>query len=220
MSTRAPRHTAPSQRIGRHSCHHVGMRSPVGVVHEMVAQLEPVDEVETEHRSQVLRWLEATDDVFRRAKPAEPAQHLVSYVVPVDAADCSILLVDHINAGLWLPPGGHVEVDEHPAQTARREVAEELGLTGNDTVLDERPVFLTVTRTVGVDAGHTDVSLWFVLRTRREQTLAPDHGEFKGVRWWSPVELRRADATRFDPHFSRFLGKFRRQRRTGRHAAV
>jgi hypothetical protein len=84
------------------------MRSTVGLVREMVVQLDPVDEVETEHRSQVLRWLASTDDVFRRAKPAEPAQHLVSYVVPVDAADGSILLVDHINAGLWLPPGVHL----------------------------------------------------------------------------------------------------------------
>ncbi|MEU4312510.1 NUDIX domain-containing protein [Nocardia sp. NPDC024068] len=34
-----------------------------------------------------------------------------------------------IKAGLWLPPGGHVEPDEHPARTACREVAEELGIT-------------------------------------------------------------------------------------------
>ncbi|GAA0924557.1 NUDIX domain-containing protein [Virgisporangium aurantiacum] len=131
-----------------------------------------------------------------------------------------ILLVDHINAGLWLPPGGHVEVDEHPAHTARREAAEELGLTGEDTTLDEQPAFLTVTRTVGVDAGHTDVSLWFVLHACRQQTMTPDHGEFHGLRWWSPAEFRHADATRFDPHFFRFLGKFRRQLGTGRHVAV
>jgi 8-oxo-dGTP diphosphatase len=195
------------------------MRSTVGLVREMVVQLDPVDEVETEHRSQVLRWLASTDDVFRRAKPAEPAQHLVSYVVPVDAADGSILLVDHINAGLWLPPGGHVEVDEHPAHTARREVAEELGLTGDDTTLDEQPVFVTVTRTVGIDAGHTDVSLWFVLHTRRQQALTPDRDEFHAVRWWSPADLHQADATQFDPHVFRFLSKLRQRRRTDRHGA-
>jgi 8-oxo-dGTP pyrophosphatase MutT (NUDIX family) len=48
-------------------------------------------------------------------------------VVPV-GADGRILLVDHVNAGLWLPPGGHVEVDEDPGLTARREIQEELGL--------------------------------------------------------------------------------------------
>ena len=42
--------------------------------------------------------------------------------------DGGVLLVNHINAGLWLPPGGHVEPDEHPAQTASREALEELGI--------------------------------------------------------------------------------------------
>ncbi|GAA4672362.1 NUDIX domain-containing protein [Phytohabitans rumicis] len=186
------------------------MRSSVAVVHELVSQLQPVDETEAAHRSQVLWWLSRTDDVFRRVKPTVPPQHLVSYVVPVDAADGSILLVDHVNAGLWLPPGGHVEVDEHPARTAQREAHEELGLTAADPELDQRPMFLTVTETVGMDAGHTDVSLWFVLDGRREQALSPDHGEFHRVRWWAPAELRAADPSRFDPHLLRFLDKLER----------
>jgi ADP-ribose pyrophosphatase YjhB (NUDIX family) len=160
----------------------------------------------------VLQWVSRTDDIYRRVKPAEPPQHLVSYVVPVDPADGSMLLVDHINAGLWLPPGGHVEVDEHPAQTAEREVHEELGLR---QPVDERPLFVTVTRTVGIDAGHTDVSLWFVLACSRGQTLSPDDGEFHRVRWWTPAELRAADPARFDPHLMRFVGKAEKLYGTG-----
>jgi 8-oxo-dGTP diphosphatase len=188
------------------------MRSSVAVVHEMVSRLRPIDEVETAHRMRVLDWLSRTDDVFRRVKPATPAQHLVSYVVPVDPADGSVLLVDHVNAGLWLPPGGHVEVDEHPALTARREVHEELGLVAVGPALDKRPTFLTVTRTVGVDAGHTDVSLWFVLDCDQGQALSPDRGEFHRVRWWTPAELRAADPARFDPHLRRFLDKLETHR--------
>ncbi|MCA2218153.1 NUDIX domain-containing protein [Jidongwangia harbinensis] len=183
------------------------MRSSVTAVHDAVSQLQPVDAVEDTHRDQVLRWLSHTDDVFRRVKPAVPPQHLVSYVVPVDPSDGSILLVDHINAGLWLPPGGHVEVDEHPARTARREVREELGLVAGNQALDEQPIFLTVTRTVGLDAGHTDVSLWYVLHCRRDQPLKHDQSEFRRVRWWTAAELRDADRSRFDPHFFRFLAK-------------
>ncbi|GIJ62096.1 hypothetical protein Vau01_096120 [Virgisporangium aurantiacum] len=82
------------------------MRSTVALVREMVAQLDPVDELESEHRRQVLRWLDRTDDVFRRAKPAEPAQHLVSYVVPVDAADDSIEVPPLSRSGCYLPPVG------------------------------------------------------------------------------------------------------------------
>ena len=63
--------------------------------------------------------------------------------------------------------------------------------------LDERPLFLTVTRTVGMDAGHTDVSLWFLLHCPRETALRPDAGEFHRVRWWTPAEIRAADSSRF-----------------------
>jgi isopentenyldiphosphate isomerase len=72
-----------------------------------------------------------------------------------------------------------------------------------------RPSFLTITGTVGVDAGHTDVSLWFVLAARRDDPLTPDPGELHEVRWWSPADLRAADPARFDPHLPRFLDKLR-----------
>jgi 8-oxo-dGTP diphosphatase len=183
------------------------MRSSVLAVHEMVAGLVPVDELEAEHRSDTLRWLRSTDDVFRRVKPATPPRHLVSYVVLADPADHSVLLVNHINAGLWLPPGGHVEPDEHPVQTARREVREELGIVADGDGFDDQPAFLTVTTTIGIDAGHTDVSLWFVVDGSREQPLKPDHREFRAARWWSPSELEAADPSRFDPHILRFLAK-------------
>jgi 8-oxo-dGTP diphosphatase len=185
------------------------MRSSVALVHDLVSELAPFDDLEAEHQSDTLRWLRSTDDVFRRVKPATPPRHLVSYVVPIDRTDGSVLLVDHVNAGLWLPPGGHVDPDEHPARTARREAREELGIAADaaDAGFDERPAFLTVTRTVGIDAGHTDVSLWFLVSIRRTQPLTLDHREFREARWWSPAELRTADTTRFDPHFTRFAAK-------------
>lgn len=172
-------------------------------VHELVTAVSPGDELEARHRDETLAWLARTDDVYRRVKPATPPMHLVSYVLPIDPNSGDLLLVDHRNARLWLPPGGHVEPGEHPAETARRELAEELGVTGATA----EPVFLTVTRTVGVDAGHTDVSLWFTARVRRNQPLTVDEGEFAGVRWWSRAELAAADRARFDPHLGRFLAK-------------
>ncbi len=99
------------------------MRSPVLAVHDLVSAIVPADELEARHRAGTLAWLRATDDVFRRLRPATPPRHLVSYVVPIDPADGGVLLVAHRNAGLWLPPGGHVEPGEHPADTARRELA-------------------------------------------------------------------------------------------------
>jgi 8-oxo-dGTP diphosphatase len=177
------------------------MRESVAIVHDLVSRFSPIDDLGTEHRASALAWLASSDDVFRRVKPASPPQHLVSYVVPV-AADGRILLVDHVNAGLWLPPGGHVEVDEDPALTARREIHEELGL--GEAGLSPSPIFLTVTRTVGPDS-HTDVSLWYVLSCTGDEKLRPDAGEFRAVHWWTRDELAAADPGRFDPHLFRFL---------------
>lgn len=181
------------------------MRSSVAAVHDLVSRLVPADDLEAVHRAEALGWLERTDDVFRRVKPAAPPRHLVSYVVPVDPADGAVLLVDHVNAGLWLPPGGHVEPDEHPADTARREVREELGVDGDGLV--GVPAFLTITETVGIGAGHTDVSLWFVLPLAAGTALTLDENEFRGARWWSRAEVAATDPGRFDPHLGRFLAK-------------
>ncbi|GAA5178958.1 NUDIX hydrolase [Rugosimonospora acidiphila] len=174
---------------------------------DIIRGLVPGDSLEAEHQSDTLRWLRSTDDVFRRVKPATPPRHLVAYIVPVDPTDGSVLLVDHINAGLWLPPGGHVEPDEHPARTARREAREELGIDADRGRFDERPTFLTVTRTVGLDHGHTDVSVWFLVHCRRGMPLELDRNEFREARWWSPSELEAGDPGQFDPHFARFLSK-------------
>jgi 8-oxo-dGTP diphosphatase len=174
---------------------------------DLIEGLVTGDLVEAEHRADTLAWLAGTTDVYRRIKPDTPPRHLVSYVVPVDRLDGSVLLVDHVKAGLWLPPGGHVEPGEDPAETARREAYEELGL---DVTVRE-PVFITVTDTVGVGRPHTDVSLWYPVFADRSTPLVLDEREFTAARWWSESEIREADPGRFDPHFRRFLRKLRQR---------
>jgi 8-oxo-dGTP pyrophosphatase MutT (NUDIX family) len=126
--------------------------------------------------------------------------HLVSYFAVID--DGHILLVDHRNARLWLPPGGHVEPDEHPRQTVARELEEELGFAPPHPI--EAPLFVTVTTTVGLTAGHTDVSLWYVVRAGRHQSIQFDEREFAGIRWFAFDEV---PLERSDPHMKRFLAK-------------
>jgi len=187
------------------------VRDSVAAVHGLVAGITPFDALESDHRTDTLQWLESTNDVFRRAKPATPARHLVSYVVVLDRSTFDVLLVDHVNSGLFLPPGGHVEPNEHPVAAARRECREELGIDAHFADAGDQPAFVTVTRTVGIDSGHTDVSLWFVIAGSREIRLSVDEVEFKGTRWWSLEEVTRADAGSFDPHFGRFLRKMQGQ---------
>jgi 8-oxo-dGTP pyrophosphatase MutT (NUDIX family) len=178
-------------------------------IYVLVDGLRPFDDVEARHRLECLAWLRGTDDVFRRVKPRTPSPHLVAYFVLRDEQDGGVLLVDHIKAGLWLPSGGHVEPDEHPVGTVQREVSEELGVPAVFVPeLGEHPLFLTITGTVGPpEERHTDVSLWFVLTSSRDQVFTPDLGEFRDIRWWTPQELSDADPKGFDPHMGRMIAK-------------
>ncbi|MGC1209987.1 MAG: NUDIX domain-containing protein [Micromonospora sp.] len=178
-------------------------------IRALVEALTPTDELEARHRAECLAWLAGTDDIFRREKPRTPSPHLVAYFLLRDEGDGSVLLVDHIKAGRWLPSGGHVEPGEHPVETVRREVWEELGVPAVFSPrFGERPAFLTVTGTQGPpEDRHTDVSLWFVLHGSRDQTLTPDWGEFRGVRWWTPQEVAVAEPATLDPHMGRMMAK-------------
>lgn len=187
--------------------HAFSMDVSVQIVHELVSGIRPWDDLETEHQAETLAWLETTNDVFRRAKPATPDKHLVSYVVMVDPEDGSTLLVDHINARLWLPPGGHVEPGEHPTDAARREAHEELGIDPMFAEPSGQPSFVTVTRTGGLDAGHIDVSLWFLLIGRLGMDLTIDLTEFNEARWWSQADVRTANPKSIDPQYLRFVEK-------------
>ena len=113
-----------------------------------------------------------------------------------------LLLVDHINAELWLPTGGHVEPGEHPRTTAIREAKEELAINGE--FHHDGPLFLTITETVGKTAGHTDVSIWYSLRGDRSNELVVDQSEFHSVRWFHKDEV---PLDRADQHMERFLSK-------------
>ncbi|HEY6640962.1 NUDIX domain-containing protein [Povalibacter sp.] len=165
-----------------------------------VASIEPFDALERAHREDVLAWIESDAELCRIQKPATPPKHLVSYFVLVDQDH--ILLVDHKNAQLWLPTGGHVEPGEHPRATVVRELREELGLELSEAL--EAPLMLTISETVGITSGHIDVSLWYVIDADRRIGLELDREEFHGARWFLFSE---APVARSDPHLSRFLVK-------------
>lgn len=179
----------------------------VQAVFELVERLAPYDPLEKRHRADTLEWLSGCDDVFRRAKPATPARHLVAYAALLDPSDGSSFLVRHRNAGRWLPPGGHLEPGEAAADAASREMREELGIEPRFASEPPAPAFLTVTETVGSDRGHVDVSLWFVLHGKRGMPMSLDEGEFHTGRWWTPGQLDELDPPLRDPHHARFLAK-------------
>lgn len=169
-----------------------------------MASICPFDERERADLEFAKNWVSSGCGIFRISKPAIPDPHLVAYFLLLDSENQKILLVDHKNAELWLPAGGHVEVDEHPTETVRRELFEELSLQAEFLLPD--PFFLTVTKTVGKTAGHTDVSLWYLLKGHADVDYTLDLTEFDEARWFSSDTI---PFERSDPQMRRCIEKLK-----------
>ncbi len=150
-------------------------------------------------RARALAWVDSGAPLIRRIKPGTPSPHLVAYCVVVDGP--WVLLVAHRSAGRWLPTGGHVDLGEAPVQAAQRELKEELGLSL--PLVQQTPILLTWTETVGAPPAHTDVSLWFAFSGQRGQALAVDGVEFDRARWFHRDALPEPT----DPFLPDFLAK-------------
>jgi len=173
------------------------------LVRSQLERILPTSACEREQLNDALAWIDSGAALCRTEKPATPPKHLVSYFPLVDGE--YILLVDHKNARRWLPPGGHVEPGEDPRTTVLRELREELGLRATEAEV-VAPLMVTVTGTVGITSGHTDVSLWYPVKRSRNTALTFDTSEFNSVRWFhfSEVPLERTD-----PNLEHFLSKLR-----------
>jgi len=179
------------------------MTDHTAIVRQLVASITPFDAVEADHQEQTLQWIDSGAPLCRTKKPSTPPQHLVSYALVIDADRNALLLADHKKALLWLPTGGHVEPDEDPTETAHRELKEELNV--ELPLYSPRPFFVTVTQTVGITAGHTDVSLWYLYHGNSSATYLFDPKEFNQVHWFSINEI---PLERTDPHMDRLCKKW------------
>ncbi|MEC7838607.1 MAG: NUDIX hydrolase [Chlamydiota bacterium] len=173
-------------------------------IENLIKTIEPYDAIEKSHQKDALNWIKTGAPLCRIAKPDTPPKHLVSYFILLDTKKRQLLLVDHKKALLWLPPGGHVEPEEHPTAAAFRELEEELNI--KLSLLKEDPLFITVTKTVGKTAGHTDVTLWYVFSADSSVSYTYDQSEFETIKWYSLDDL---PMTRTDPNLSRFCNKLR-----------
>jgi 8-oxo-dGTP diphosphatase len=174
-------------------------------IKKLVKQIKPFDDLESEHISNAIKWINSDEEIFRVGKPATPPKHLVSYFVLIDLDKKKLMLVDHVKSGLMLPSGGHVDKDEHPNITVEREIQEELNIDAH--FIQKDPFFITQAITVGKTAGHTDVSLWYVLKANSKEKLIYDTREFNGYKWYNFDEILNTDISRFDPHMHRFVKK-------------
>ncbi len=172
---------------------------------KMIATLTPLDNREQTDITDAINWVKSDAQLYRIQKPDVPPKHLVSYFAVVDPIHKTMLLQDHLLAKLWVPAGGHVDPDEDPAETVRRECEEELGIAAK-FLGEVTPHFITVTRTNG-QGKHTDVSLWYVLQANDETPLTVEEGKFAEVRWWKIDDILASPISQFDPELHRFITK-------------
>jgi 8-oxo-dGTP diphosphatase len=178
------------------------MNSAAETAYDRVSGILPFDTFEKDLIEDTCAWIQSGVPIVRIKKPDVPNKHLSTYFVLFDEKALKILFVNHKNAGLWLPPGGHVEGDENPSETVVRECVEELGIEAH--FWREGPVFLTLTETVGLTAGHTDVNLWYILKGNHQSHFLFDTKEFNTIKWFGFDEIPYEQS---DSHLRRFMSK-------------
>lgn len=111
------------------------------------------------------------------------------------------LLLFHKKHQTWMPPGGHIEPNETPAEAARREVLEETGLeimfVGQENIwFDEQPpitrsierphhMLLEYIPAVGVEPAHEHIDFCYVARPT--SSLQPC--ERQEIRWFTLEQI-------------------------------
>ena len=170
---------------------------------QLLSTINAFDDIEVAHLDDAIAWIKSGRSLYRTIKPNTPNKHLVSYFVVIDEIQQKILLTEHKRAQLWLPAGGHVEPNEHPTETVKRECLEELNLEAEFKYLN--PIFITL-NDVGHDNHlHFDVNLWYVLKGVADTQYQFDDREFHSIKWFNFDEIPFLKA---DPHLSRFINKY------------
>lgn len=123
-----------------------------------VTQIIPFDEQEEQDKSYILTWLKNTETLN---KPYNMLEHLGVLGILLSPDKKKTYLLHHKKAQSLLPPGGHVDIGLPLAMAVSAELKEELHTKAR--LLKPSPFFITKTFTRGLNAGHTDITSWFLL---------------------------------------------------------
>lgn len=114
----------------------------------------------------------------------------------IDPLTKKILLVKHKKYNKWVQPGGHVEENEVPEETARREAYEETGIKV-DILGDRFPRENDYIKPLGIQCNRTDdinhVDIIYAAVPIRDGLLQYDPKESTNIGWFSRDELDHID---------------------------
>lgn len=114
-----------------------------------------------------------------------------------------VLIRFHDKYKIWIAPGGHVELDETPEQTAVREAKEETGLDielyrGNMLPAEPGdgrfiqlvpPMFMNVHEAI---PGHRHLIMAYFALSQTDEVIQPDNHEKAECRWMTAEEVTNA----------------------------
>jgi 8-oxo-dGTP diphosphatase len=107
----------------------------------------------------------------------------------------------HKKLQCWLQPGGHIELDEDPAEALERELKEETGLTPHDYTFVGDPdqphprsaktIRLPMHLSVhSVDGAHHHIDFTYLVRAKTT-TLAPAEHESQQIEWFDIDQINK-----------------------------
>ena len=111
------------------------------------------------------------------------ADHWCAMFVPIHVESNSVYMGDHIKAGRWIPPGGHMDLGEMPLETVIREMKEELDYD----VTEEQVTYICASvKDLTTNYGckrHWD--LWHVVYMDTPVHFSFDTKEYHDAKWMS-----------------------------------
>jgi 8-oxo-dGTP diphosphatase len=168
-------------------------------IRDIVSRIHPFDGRE---REDVREILDRIDD---------GTLHLEVSAGVVDRARGSVLLMNHRQGGLWLPPGGLAEPDESPREAVTRNLEERLGSRAL-LVASVAAAPLLVSFSAATDPGsHAKANLWYVVFGDERMWIDLNLREFAGFRWSNFESVLATDPAELDPAMYRFVSKLQHQ---------
>lgn len=149
------------------------------------------------------------------SSPENPTFRVGGRLLLIDADDRVLLIhetyeQDGVPLTHWLTPGGGVENDEDPRQTAVREAFEETGI--EVTLAADAPEVLTTRRYWSWRQLHFDqIDHFFAARVASGLAVQPqgltdvEMLTLLGHRWWTATELRETAETILPPQLAEVL---------------
>ncbi len=113
------------------------------------------------------------------------SDHFCAFFMPIHKKSKNIYLVHHIKARDWIPPGGHIDENENPIDTVRREFNEELG----HRLTDEPIQLFDVSYKEGINdpKGHCKIhyDLWYAVYLYKKTHFGFLRKEFHDAGWFT-----------------------------------